>query len=133
MKNIFKSRKELILIIAGLVLSVISYISYFMPKNTNLILLTILCIIDFIFFFLNAYIVSRCFDKSKVLTIIISILIMFGFIMLFEILVILLSIDSTKIILSWGLIHKVFLMSLFAGPSLIILLPVIYIVGECIS
>ena len=66
-------------------------------------------------------------------TILISILIMFGFILFFELFVILLSIDSVRIIFSWDLVHKVFLIALFAGPSLIILLPIIYLVGECLS
>lgn len=128
-----KSRKELILILFGILLSIFSYVYYFYIKNINIIFLTILCIIDFIFFYINAYTISKCFDKTKIFTILISILIMFGFILFFELFVILLSIDSTRIILSWDLVHKVFLIALFAGPSLIILLPVIWFVGECIS
>ena len=88
MRYIIKSRKEVILILVGLLLSICSYTYYFVTQNKNIIFFTILCILDFIFFFINAYTISKCFDKTKTFTILISILIMFGFILFFELFVI---------------------------------------------
>ena len=131
--NIIKQRKVLILIIVGLLLSVMSYIYYFMSKNKNTLPLILFCITDIVFFFINSYTISKCFDKSKIFTILISFSIMLGFILFFEVFVIIFSLKSTKIILSWNLVYNVFIIALFTGPSLIILLPIIWFVCECLS
>lgn len=133
MRHIIKTKKELILIIVGLIVTIFSYIYYFVLKNPNNILLVAICTIDVILFFLNAYTISSCFDKSKILTVIISIVIMIGFVLIFEAIVALATIDSDKVVFTFDLFLKVFLIALFASPSLIILLPVLYIVGEALS
>ena len=59
MRQIIKTKKELILIIVGLIATIFSYIYYFVLKNPNNILLVAICTIDVILFFLNlSFIIS---------------------------------------------------------------------------
>ena len=133
MKQLIKSQKELILIIVGLIATIFSYVYYFVLENPKNSILIIICAIDLIIFFLNAYVFALCFNKSKIMTIIISVAIMIGFVLFFELFVILASVGSDKIIFTWDLFCKVFLVSLFASPSLILLLPVLWFVCEVLS
>ena len=133
MKQLIKSRKELILIIVGLIATIFSYVYYFILENPKNSILIIICAIDLIIFFLNAYVFALCFNKSKIMTIIISVAIMIGFVLFFELFVILASVGSDKIIFTWDLFCKVFLVALFASPSLILLLPVLWFVCEVLS
>ena len=133
MKQLKKSRKELILIIVGLIATIFSYVYYFVLENPKNSILIIICAIDLIIFFLNAYVFALCFNKSKIMTIIISVAIMIGFVLLFELFVIFASVGSDKIIFTWDLFYKVFLVALFASPSLILLLPVLWFVCEVLS
>ena len=133
MKQLIKSLKELILIIVGLIATIFSYVYYFILENPKNSILIIICAIDLIIFFLNAYVFALCFNKSKIMTIIISVAIMIGFVLFFELFVILASVGSDKIIFTWDLFCKVFLVALFASPSLILLLPVLWFVCEVLS
>ena len=133
MKQLIKSRKELILIIVGLIATIFSYVYYFILENPKNSILIIICAIDLIIFFLNAYVFALCFNKSKIMTIIISVAIMIGFVLFFELFLILASVGSDKIIFTWDLFCKVFLVALFASPSLILLLPVLWFVCEVLS
>lgn len=133
MKQLIKSRKELILIIVGLIATIFSYVYYFVLDNPKNSILVIICAIDLIIFFLNAYVFALCFNKSKIMTIIISVAIMIGFVLFFELFVILASVGSDKIIFTWDLFCKVFLVALFSSPSLILLLPVLWFVCEVLS
>ena len=133
MKQLIKSRKELILIIVGLLATIFSYVYYFVLENPKNSILIIICAIDSIIFFLNAYVVALCFNKSKIMTIIISVALMIGFVLFFELFVILASVGSDKIIFTWDLFCKVYLVALFASPSLILLLPVLWFVCEVLS
>lgn len=133
MKQLIKSRKELILIIVGLIATIFSYVYYFVLENPKNSILIIICAIDLIIFSLNAYVFALCFNKSKIMTIIISVAIMIGFVLFFELFVILASVGSDKIIFTWDLFCKVLLVALFASPSLMLLLPVLWFICEVLS
>ena len=133
MMNLLKTKKVITLIILGLIATIFSLIYYFSFNNPNNILLIIICIIDFVLFFLNSLIIALCFDKSKILTIIITIGIMIGLVLLFEFIVLAATFNSEKLVFSLDLFYKVLLVALFVSPSLIVLMPVLYIVCESLA
>lgn len=81
-------RKEMIiLIIIGLIASTISFLYYFLFNNPSNIFLLIICVIDLVLFFINAFKLTLAFDKGKLKTILISIAVMLVFFLFIEIVV----------------------------------------------
>lgn len=126
-------RKEMIiLIIIGLIASTISFLYYFLFKNPSNIVLLIICVIDLVLFFINAFKLSLAFDKGKLKTILISIAVMLVFFLFIEIVVLAFS-SGTSITYDFNLFLNVLLVSIFSSPSFIILLPIIWFVAECLG
>lgn len=126
-------RKEMIiLIIIGLIASTISFLYYFLFKNPSNIFLIIICAIDLVLFFINAFKLTLAFDKGKLKTILISIAVMLVFFLFIEIVVLVFS-SGTSITYDFNLFLNVLLVSIFASPSFIILLPIIWFVAECLG
>lgn len=133
MQQLMNTRKKYILIITGLIATIFSYLYYFAFQNPNNIIFIIICTIDLVIFFINAYIIASNDNKFRIRTIIIALAIMVGFVLIFELVTALAIIDSEKITFTWDLFYEVFLVALFASPSLILLLPVIWFVCEVLS
>ena len=133
MQQLMNTRKKYILIITGLIATIFSYLYYFAFQNPNNIIFIIICTIDLVIFFINAYIIASNDNKFRIRTIIIALAIMIGFVLIFELVTAFAIIDSEKITFTWDLIYEVFLVALFASPSLILLLPVIWFVCEVLS
>ncbi len=133
MQQLMNTRKKYILIITGLIATIFSYLYYFAFQNPNNIIFIIICTIDLVIFFINAYIIASNDNKFRIRTIIIALAIMIGFVLIFELVTALAIIDSEKITFTWDLFYEVFLVALFASPSLILLLPVIWFVCEVLS
>lgn len=126
-------RKEMIiLIIIGLIASTISFLYYFLLKNPSNIFLLIICVIDLVLFFINAFKLTLSFDKGKLKTILISIAVMLVFFLFIEIVVLAFSF-GTSITYDFNLFLNVLLVSIFSSPSFIILLPIIWFVAECLG
>lgn len=126
-------RKEMIiLIIIGLIASTISFLYYFLFKNPSNIFLFIICVIDLVLFFINAFKLTLAFDKGKLKTILISIAVMLVFFLFIEIVVLAFSF-GTSITYDFNLFLNVLLVSIFSSPSFIILLPIIWFVAECLG
>lgn len=126
-------RKEMIiLIIIGLIASTISFLYYFLFKNPSNIFLLIICVIDLVLFFINAFKLTLAFDKGKLKTILISIAFMLVFFLFIEIVVLAFSF-GTSITYDFNLFFNVLLVSIFSSPSFIILLPIIWFVAECLG
>lgn len=126
-------RKEMIiLIIIGLIASIISFLYYFLFKNPSNIFLLIICVIDLVLFFINAFKLILAFDKGKLKTILISIAVMLVFFLFIEIVVLAFSF-GTSITYDFNLFLNVLLVSIFSSPSFIILLPIIWFVAECLG
>lgn len=133
MQQLMNTRKKYILIITGLIATIFSYLYYFAFQNPNNIIFIIICTIDLVIFFINAYIIASNDNKFRIRTIIIALAIMIGFVLIFELVTAFAIIDSDKITFTWDLFYDVFLVALFASPSLILLLPVIWFVCEVLS
>lgn len=133
MQQLMNTRKKYILIITGLIATIFSYLYYFAFQNPNNIIFIIICTIDLVIFFINAFIIASNDNKFRIRTIIIALAIMIGFVLIFELVTALAIIDSEKITFTWDLFYEVFLVALFASPSLILLLPVIWFVCEVLS
>lgn len=133
MQQLMNTRKKYILIITGLIATIFSYLYYFAFQNPNNIIFIIICTIDLVIFFINAYIIASNDNKFRIRTIIIALAIMIGFVLIFELVTAFAIIDSEKITFTWDLFYEVFLVALFASPSLILLLPVIWFVCEVLS
>ena len=133
MQQLMNTRKKYILIITGLIATIFSYLYYFAFQNPNNIIFIIICTIDLVIFFINAYIIASNGNKFRIRTIIIALAIMIGFVLIFELVTAFAIIDSEKITFTWDLFYEVFLVALFASPSLILLLPVIWFVCEVLS
>ena len=133
MQQLMNTRKKYILIITGLIATIFSYLYYFVFQNPNNIIFIIICTIDLVIFFINAYIIASNDNKFRIRTIIIALAIMIGFVLIFELVTAFAIIDSDKITFTWDLFYDVFLVALFASPSLILLLPVIWFVCEVLS
>lgn len=126
-------RKEMIiLIIIGLIASTISFLYFFLFKNPSNIFLLIICVIDLVLFFINAFKLTLAFDKGKLKTILISIAVMLVFFLFIEIVVLEFSF-GTSITYDFNLFLNVLLVSIFSSPSFIILLPIIWFVAECLG
>ena len=126
-------RKEMIiLIIIGLIASTISFLYYFLFKNPSNIFLFIICVIDLVLFFINAFKLTLAFDKGKLKTILISIAVMLVFFLFIEFVVLVFSF-GTSITYDFNLFLNVLLVSIFSSPSFIILLPIIWFVAECLG
>lgn len=133
MQQLMNTRKKYILIITGLIATIFSYLYYFAFQNPNNIIFIIICTIDLVIFFINAYIIVSNDNKFRIRTIIIALAIMIGFVLIFELVTAFAIIDSEKITFTWDLFYEVFQVALFASPSLILLLPVIWFVCEVLS
>lgn len=127
------SKKEiLLLIIVGLITTAISFIYYFVFKNPFKLVLYFILIIDLVLFFMNVYRLSLSFNKSKLKTILISILIMLGYFVFIEIMVFSFTLTNTELH-SLQLFNNVFIISTFLSPCFIILLPIIWFVAEVLG
>lgn len=127
------SKKEiLLLIIIGLIATTISFIYYFVFKNPFKLVLYFILIIDLVLFFINVYRLSLSFNKSKLKTILISILIMLGYFIFLEIMVFAFTLKNTELH-SLELFNSVFIVSTFLSPCFIILLPIIWFVAEVLG
>lgn len=127
------SKKEiLLLIIIGLIATTISFIYYFVLKNPFKLVLYFILIIDLVLFFINVYKLSLSFNKSKLKTILISILIMLGYFIFIEIMVFAFTLKNSELH-SLELFNNVFIVSTFLSPCFIILLPIIWFVAEVLG
>ena len=127
------SKKEiLLLIIIGLIATTISFIYYFVLKNPFKLVLYFILIIDLVLFFINVYKLSLSFNKSKLKTILISILIMLGYFIFIEIMVFAFTLKISELH-SLELFNNVFIVSTFLSPCFIILLPIIWFVAEVLG
>ena len=123
------TRKEMVtLIIIGVILSTISFLYYFLLGNPIKEVLYVLCAIDLILFFINAYNMALIEQKNRITTIIIALLIMIAFFAFFELVV--LCASNNTFTFDMNLFLNVLLVGIFLSPSIIILLPVIYLVAQ---
>ena len=120
------------LIIVGILASAISFIYYFALKNPFQIIFWIICIVDFLLFTLNAYRIIEPFDLTKAKTVIFTIITMVGFFAFCEIVVFAFT-QGTRFVYDWDLFFNVLRFSLFLSPSLILLLPIIWLIAEILS
>lgn len=133
MKDNWLSKIDLlILVIVGLLASVISFVYYFVMKNPYEILLWMIYIIDFVLFLASAYRAISVFDLSKAKTIFFTIVTMIGFFAFCEIVVFVFTCD-TSIKHTMELFFNVFRVSWFLSPSFILLIPVIWFIGEVMA
>ena len=121
-----------IIVIAGVLASALSFFYYFALKNPYEIIFWLICIIDFFLFIINAYLVIEPFDLSKAKTIFFTILTMLLFFAFCQFVVWWFT-DGTRFEYNLELFFDVLRFSLFLSPLLILLLPVIVFIGECIS
>ena len=120
------------LIIVGILASAISFIYYFALKNPYEFIFWLICIIDFALFALNAYRIIETFDLTKSKTVIFTIITMVGFFAFCEI-VVFSFMQGTRFVDDWNLFFNVLRFSLFLSPSLILLLPIIWLIAEILS
>lgn len=126
-------RKNIIItIIVGLIANAISFIYYYSFKSHNEIVLLLISIIDISLFFRSSYIIVSTLDKKKITTVLFSILLMIGYFAFSELIVLLFSF-GTSINFTLDLAKEVYMVTLFASPSIIILVPVIWFIAECLS
>ena len=118
--------------IVGILASAISFIYYFALKNPFEIIFWIICIVDFLLFTLNAYRIIESFDLTKAKTVIFTIITMVGFFAFCEIVVLAFT-QGTRFEYNWELFFNVLRFSLFLSPSLILLLPIIWLIAEILS
>lgn len=104
----------------------------FLFKNPSNIFLLIICVIDLVLFFINAFKLTLAFEKGKLKTILISIAVMLVFFLFIEIVVLTFSF-GTSITYDFNLFLNELLVSIFSSPSFIILLPIIWFVAECLG
>ena len=133
MKRIdFKNIPLSTIIIVGVLASAISFIYYFALKNPYEFIFWLICIIDFVLFTLNAYRIIETFDLTKAKTVIFTIITMVGFFAFCEIVVFAFT-QGTRFEYDWDLFFNVLRFSLFLSPSLILLLPIIWLIAEILS
>ena len=133
MKRIdFKNIQLSMIIIVGILASAISFIYYFALKNPYEFIFWLICIIDFALFALNAYRIIETFDLTKSKTVIFTIITMVGFFAFCEI-VVFSFMQGTRFVDDWNLFFNVLRFSLFLSPSLILLLPIIWLIAEILS
>ena len=128
----FKNIPLSMIIIVGVLASAISFIYYFALKNPFEIIFWIICIVDFLLFTLNAYRIIESLDLTKAKTVIFTIITMVGFFAFCEIVVLAFT-QGTRFEYNWELFFSVLKFSLFLSPSLILLLPIIWFIGEGLS
>ena len=83
-------------------------------------------------FTLNAYRIIETFDLTKSKTVIFTIITMVGFFAFCEI-VVFYFMQGTRFVYDWNLFFNVLRFSLFLSPSLILLLPIIWLIAEILS
>lgn len=132
MNKTLSKKGILLLIIIGLIATTISFIYYFVFKNPFKLVLYFILISDLVLFFMNVYRLSLSFNKTKLKTILISILIMLGYFIFIEIMVFAFALKNTELH-SLPLFNNVFIISTFLSPSFIILLPIIWFVAEVLG
>ena len=120
------------IIIVGVLASAISFVYYFALKNPYEFIFWLICIIDFVLFTLNAYRIIETFDLTKSKTVIFTIITMVGFFAFCEIVVFSFT-QGTCFEYDRDLFFNVLRFSLFLSPSLILLLPIIWLIAEILS
>lgn len=132
MNNKLKKKEIIALIIAGILFTVTSFLYYYLSKEPSKTIVTILCVLDLSLCFINVYKISIAFDKGKIISIFISLLVIILFLGFIELTVLLFTLDSS-ITFNYNLFINVLLIGIFLSPSIIILLPVIWFIAECLG
>ena len=117
------TKKTIVFLIGGIVLAVSSFLCYYLIEPRNWIIVSILCVVDFLYLFLNAYLFLEYSDKRIIKALGLSL----GYIAIFNLIPIgylLIEGLTQRITEIW---KDVLVYSFFTGPCLIIIIFVIFL------
>ena len=118
------TKKTIVFLIGGIVLAVSSFLCYYLIEPRNWIIVSIFCVVDFLYLFLNAYLFLEYSDKRIIKALGLSL----GYIAIFNLIPIgylLIEGLTQRITEIW---KDVLVYSFFTGPCLIIIIFVIFLV-----
>lgn len=119
-------KKMIILIIVGALLTTSSFLSYFLITPTNWYIVITLCILDFIYLFMNAYSLLSYYSDKRILK---ACLISIGYLLVFNVVPIVYLLIQGKISIILAIWKDILLYSFFTGPCLIFVLILIFLIS----
>ena len=118
-----------LLCVIGILATAMSFVYYFVLKNPYPIILWTISLIDLLLFTVSAYRVAvNSFDLVRTKALIVTFTIMIFFLAFCEAVVLLFTVGS-DVAFSFKLFTDTLRVALFLSPSLILLIPVIYLVA----
>lgn len=119
-------KKMIILIIVGALLTTSSFLSYFLITPTNWYIVITLCILDFIYLFMNAYSLLSYYSDKRILK---ACVISIGYLLVFNVVPIVYLLIQGKISIILAIWKDILLYSFFSGPCLIFVLILIFLIS----
>ena len=118
------TKKTIVFLIGGIVLAVSSFLCYYLIEPRNWIIVSILCVVDFLYLFFNAYLFLEYSDKRIIKALCLSL----GYIAIFNLIPIgylLIEGAMQRITEIW---KDILVYSFFTGPCLIIIIFIIFLI-----
>lgn len=119
-------KKMIIFLIVGALLTTSSFLSYFLITPTNWYIVITLCILDFIYLFMNAYSLLSYYSDKRILK---ACVISIGYLLVFNVVPIVYLLIQGKISIILAIWKDILLYSFFTGPCLIFVLILIFLIS----
>ncbi len=118
-------KKMIIFLIVGALLTTSSFLSYFLITPTNWYIVITLCILDFIYLFMNAYSLLSYYSDKRILK---ACVISIGYLLVFNVVPIVYLLIQGKISIILAIWKDILLYSFFTGPCFIFVLILIFLI-----
>ena len=119
-------KKMIIFLIVGVLLTTSSVLSYFLITPTNWYIVITLCILDFIYLFMNAYSLLSYYSDKRILK---ACVISIGYLLVFNVIPIVYLLIQGMISIILAIWKDILLYSFFTGPCLIFVLILIFLIS----
>ena len=119
-------KKMIIFLIVGVLLTTSSFLSYFLITPTNWYIVITLCILDFIYLFMNAYSLLSYYSDKRILK---ACVISIGYLLVFNVIPIVYLLIQGMISIILAIWKDILLYSFFTGPCLIFVLILIFLIS----
>ena len=119
------TKKGIVFFIGGIVLATASFCSYYLIKPTNWIVVTVFCVIDFFYLFLNAYFFLEYSEKRVLKAFGLSI----GYIAVFNIIPLGYLLMEGLLLRIAEIWKSILVWSFFTGPCLIIIIFLLFLIA----
>lgn len=119
-------KKMIIFLIVGVLLTTSSFLSYFLITPTNWYIVITLCILDFIYLFMNAYSLLSYYSDKRILK---ACVISIGYLLVFNVMPIVYLLIQGMISRILEIWKDILLYAFFTGPCLIFVLILIFLIS----